>query len=682
MNSSGESCPATIDGDSSDNSGEMGMPMLRAHWPYKSCRWLLCAVIVMALSCAQPQVSPIPEGPVSYVGHGAMFDREGKELVPTDEFIERTQEFYLGELLKRATQNQRSRLEMLRIQIVQDLNLDTRSRLVVNALLLDWMIRTVRPAESERLLGINTLLKLHLRRSSPDVRASNTLRKGVAFDIPDALRRRIIEAGLTTLSTSQALTTTAGGAAYRTLCQNSGVPIPPDWGTAQWINRGALTTPFISETFQAEVFTYQSTSPEGVCIALPRLSGNQIQLLGIICLGKASSKACFWDNQENGGQFFPVRGEVVPFDRFAGGNDLVDSVGGICTSCHAGENPFVIHPNTALGLPTLADLPLFPDRWYDPIVKPNWPENPGPNRSPVSTPGVCDGCHTAGGQGGRLPELSRTIKGYCNNVLNSAIARTMPPSAPGSQNADPHVAALLDQCSNAPRPGGDLARFVNQSVAPSPVPPGGSFNISVSFANAGTTRWTGAHKLTVAAPSSGAGPIWNPVEFSLGTIDQPVVTTEEVLRTFTLQAPMQPATYDLAFVLRDPVGRVLATSPQTQVVVAAPNTTFDNAALTISSAPSSLPNGQSATVTVMATNSGTTTWSSPGYILRLDRGMRVSLPQNSVALPGTGVQPAASMTLSFTISCNGQGQGFFTAQLAGPGGRFGQNVSRTVACQP
>jgi len=33
-------------------------------------------------------------------------------------------------------------------------------------------------------------------------------------------------------------------------------------------------------------------------------------------------------------------------------------------------------------------------------------------------------------------------------------------------------------------------------------------------------------------------------------------------------------------------------------------------------------------------------------------------------------------------SCNGRGQGSFTAQLAGPGGPFGQSVGRTIVCQP
>ena len=78
-----------------------------------------------------------------------------------------------------------------------------------------------------------------------------------------------------------ALSTTAGGEAYRTLCRDNGVPVPPDWGTSGWIPRGVLTTEFISADRQAEVFTFQSASPEGMCIALPRFDeGDTIRLLG------------------------------------------------------------------------------------------------------------------------------------------------------------------------------------------------------------------------------------------------------------------------------------------------------------------------------------------------------------------------------------------------------------------
>src|SRR5262249_6129915 len=142
-------------------------------------------------------------------------------------------------------------------------------------------------------------------------------------DIPEALRSRLVRARLAprrrTLS-SRALVTPANGQAYRQLCQQNGVPIPPDWGTSQWVKQGDLGKPFISTDLNAEVWTFHSTSPEGLVIALPRYGSgdpmnpdpDRIGLLGIISLGKQSGNACFWDNQTGNTtapQFFPRRGQ-------------------------------------------------------------------------------------------------------------------------------------------------------------------------------------------------------------------------------------------------------------------------------------------------------------------------------------------------------------------------------------
>ena len=414
------------------------------------------AGLVLAILCApglaraQP-APPIAPGPVAYVGHGAMFDREGNELTPSVELIQRAQDVYLRQLLEGADEGQRQRFRELEEKLGRGLKLDGQSRLVLNSRLIDWLARNVRPEGSERLLGINNVMKLELQRQLPATSSQGRPRSAAPFTMPDELLRRLREAGLGQAGVPgsvRALSTTAGGEAYRTLCRTNGVPVPPDWGTSSWIARGVLTDEFISAGLQAEVFTFQSASPEGMCIALPRFDGDSIRLLGVICLGKASGKACFWDNQSGGAQFFPRRGEVVPFNRFGGGADLVDGVGGICTECHAGENPYIIHPGTALGLPALAGLPLFPDRWHEPLVKPGWPENPGP----LSSPGSCAACHADGGTGGRFPELSTLLPGFCGTILPQAIARTMPPGAPGSLAGDPHPIALRAMCADPPRP--------------------------------------------------------------------------------------------------------------------------------------------------------------------------------------------------------------------------------------
>jgi hypothetical protein len=62
-------------------------------------RWLALGLGSLALgltlagtpASSQDRSRPraMPEGPVAYLGHGAMFDRDGNEIAPTPEFIER-----------------------------------------------------------------------------------------------------------------------------------------------------------------------------------------------------------------------------------------------------------------------------------------------------------------------------------------------------------------------------------------------------------------------------------------------------------------------------------------------------------------------------------------------------------------------------------------------------------------
>jgi hypothetical protein len=170
--------------------------------------------------------------------------------------------------------------------------------------------------------------------------------------------------------------------------------------------------------------------------------------------------------------------------------------------------------------------------------------------------------------------------------------------------------------------------------------------------------------------------------FTVGSVQAPVNPGQSVTQTFAVRTPAQPGTHDLAFVLRSPFGDLLAASPTQQVVVAAPNSPVDNASLTLVSAPGSLPNGGSGSVTVTALNTGSTTWASPGYSLRLARGLRVSLPQQFASVSGN-VAPGASQTFTFGVICNGQGQGWFSARMSGgQSGIFGQQAARTIVCQP
>lgn len=265
------------------------------------------------------------------------------------------------------------------------------------------------------------------------------------------------------------VTAEAGGLAYIEQCNENDVPQPPVWnyedafhgvnGT-QWVNDGPLVWPFISEDLVAEAFIYESTDPPGVCVALPRsvMDANGIPvpggitLLGVICQGTESSKACFWDSK-NVDRFdtmnFTEDCQIVGTfpntsylngageNCFIGGTDLAspNATGGTCTNCHRGENVFLIpnpFPEVDSGL--TAALPRrMPAAWHDPIVDATWPDNPGPMVF-TAMPDSCLACHNeaAAGSptfGGRLPSLSVAPGDYCRSVGRTVFDLTMPVGA-------------------------------------------------------------------------------------------------------------------------------------------------------------------------------------------------------------------------------------------------------------
>src|SRR5690606_13152198 len=123
---------------------------------------------------------------------------------------------------------------------------------------------------------------------------------------------------------------------------------------------------------------------------------------------------------------------------------------GTCTACHAGENPFVVHPDKAAfaGLTSA----LMPDNWHNPLVHPDWPENPGPTTllDSVSSASQCNSCHTQS-YARRFPDVSDPlIRPYCIDVLESSVfggvKRTMPQGGGSIAPYFAHIDALLSAC--------------------------------------------------------------------------------------------------------------------------------------------------------------------------------------------------------------------------------------------
>ncbi len=399
-------------------------------------------------------------GPISAVGHGAMVGRDGKVIEPTPEFIADAQRYYLESLLRHASKDQQARLTQMRQPFENAAKWSRQETTYANHAWIRWLIEEVKPPRASTLASINAFLRSkYIAQTNPKFKPSTRL------------LQLLPKAGVTPPQEENGsgngnghggsgpanpptvlMNTTLSGSAYVAACQANGVPTPPDWGSAQWVSQGVLGTDFLGSTPVAEVFSVTSNSPAGVCMALPRSTGNIIQLLGIICMSKSTGKACFWDNQSNDEQFLIPMGAPIPLSLFAGGAELDGGTGGECTQCHAGENPFIVHPASALDLGSV----LMPNTWYKPMVHPNWLQNPGPSNFLACVAlgpndGSCLGCHANSmSGGGRFPAISTALSTYCNVVLNNAVNLTMPPGQAGNSAYAKHRDALVAACSKPP----------------------------------------------------------------------------------------------------------------------------------------------------------------------------------------------------------------------------------------
>ena len=200
------------------------------------------------------------------------------------------------------------------------------------------------------------------------------------------------------------IVTTKSGMDYVAQCRAEGVPVPDRVLDGGWINHGYIEDEFILGSDNAELWSYTQSmgNNRGICLALPRWDSvtDETSLLGVICLGKESSKSCYFDIPL-GDPAFP-RYTSFPISSFEGGTGLIGYEP--CTDCHAGENPFIIHPEkhidlgggTAafadlLGDTTRANLLQPASNWHDPIAPFGWPQNPGPEvrLDKVYSPGDC-----------------------------------------------------------------------------------------------------------------------------------------------------------------------------------------------------------------------------------------------------------------------------------------------------
>ncbi len=254
--------------------------------------------------------------PVMTLGHGTFVGSDGKEFRPTTDFILQAQQIYISNLMSRVDGSQEKQL------VIQNL---VTNNILANALFLDWLLEKSKPDDLAHLTAVNNGLRwhyvIHIQSDPILPDQGHVWSKGVPIEIARQLE---------TNGVSVFLITNARGEAYRQECRECGVPVPPPMFGPGWRFLGIFDREFLSEGTQAELWIHES--PEGVCLALPRYIVNggtvtdDVDVLGIICLGVQSSKICFFDNPAS--TTF-TRNVPVDISQFVGGLDLVANNQGV-----------------------------------------------------------------------------------------------------------------------------------------------------------------------------------------------------------------------------------------------------------------------------------------------------------------------------------------------------------------
>lgn len=388
----------------------------------------------------------LPE--ISYSAHHGLFDEAGNRIDPSMEQLHDWVERQYGRVLERASPEMRDRALGMEKELGEALR---GEELVLRSLMLEWIATEDKQPGYVGLQSVNRAVREHWFKKVLDrdefIKIFDS-RTSLPKDLAALMRRMQIlpdEAGDDT------------GEPYMRTCRDAGVPVPPTWSrsSGDWKKEGDLIRNFLSLGEFTEVWTYEEERADGICVALPRwdedpdeVSNASGSAVGIICLGRKSSNACFYDtgtilaNQER---------EIINFES---GGSLFN---GVCSDCHAGENPYIVHSGGPLDM----GARIRPQSWHNPIIRSDWPQNPGPLTLLDAVPLLpfeqsCLSCHTSS-FAGRFPDVlaltehkrmrdnnPNAIARYCTSVLNRAISGYVENFGSGGTNVAPTMARIPD----------------------------------------------------------------------------------------------------------------------------------------------------------------------------------------------------------------------------------------------
>jgi len=426
---------------------------------------MLGFAMIIFLSCSAMSLADDALKNFDYTYHYKLIDKEGEIIILSQKSFVTTQRFYMSNLIKASDEKVQKEMESIQ-KFIEESKISERERAHIRHAAITILAKRGKTAEGEKIYKKAAAMSGLINATFFDKELSVKTKHAPVSELTITNMQRVSgQNGLSVIfeiiiqALIDWLNAIASNSDYENQCLAAGVPIPPDWGDWSnngWQNLGELTDEFISRNRIAEVVVHNSSAPEGTCVALPRTiaSTGIMELLGVICLGVESENACFWD-----GSGMPFHSDFRIQDQLTSASDFtVDWRGGVCTDCHAGENPFVARRAPSIlgfsGSSTTTD-------WYTPIGVPSmWPQNPGPTNllNNISTeyngffgtsyPGnSCIDCH-------KFPDVSDPgLAGYCQVVLKLSARRTMPsesdPSGwswPNNSEYRNHIQALRNAC--------------------------------------------------------------------------------------------------------------------------------------------------------------------------------------------------------------------------------------------
>lgn len=353
--------------------------------------------------------------------HHGILNSKGMPMSPKLGDIDAWIEIRYRELSERADKRTLKNVATLRKQLSRFKELD---KPIVNSILLDVLMSSVKEHKPIKMIAVNRVLReLWFKQAlRPKIFDNFDWQTSLPADIAkDSAVTQALSVAFGSMSTKE----------YIKSCIELGVPAPEEWERDgdEWKFEGPLLRNFLNLGKYTEVWTFEDDNPDGICVALPRYSEDPGSVkdttsnaVGIICLGRKTGNACFYDTGK-------VRAnQSLPLRDFLNGSN-VDN--GVCTDCHAGENPIIAHSDGPLDLGARTRSP----RWYVPFIRDDYPQNPGPltlleQVNLAAGQSSCLACHNPG-FAGRFPDIlalnqhslqrdEGPISDYCSDILTRA----------------------------------------------------------------------------------------------------------------------------------------------------------------------------------------------------------------------------------------------------------------------